>query len=238
MRGSGKFSVLFYEEKNLPRYLQIGPRPLRFFIFGLPIITMLAVAFALGAAYFVYQSKHATVGEENRTIRRLKQEIQQLSKAQQQAAHEITALQEKLSTEGSGGELTSSTLIHPAKGQQDLTAQKLITLENIKVVTEDRGVRIDFVMAKNEHYEQTLSGHIIIVLQKGNALSFYPANILNKQMQINYNSGETFSFGRLRPVNAVFAVSPESAALRFKIFIFSRNGDLLLEQIYTPSTNN
>ena len=238
MRGTGKFSVLFYEEKNLPRYLQIGPRPLRFFIFGLPIITMLAVAFALGAAYLVYQSKHATVGEENRTIRRLKQEISKLSTAQQSAATEITALQEKLSAEGSSEELSSSALIHPAKGQQDLTGKKLITLENIKVVAEDRGVKIDFVMAKNEQQEQTVSGHIIIVLQKGNALHFYPANILNKQMQINYNSGETFSFGRLRPVSAVFGVSAESAALRFKIFVFSRNGDLLLEQIYTPSSNS
>ena len=232
---ASKFSVLFYEDKNLPRYLQIGPRPLRFLIFGLPLITMFALAIAVVMGHQLYQSKHATQGTENRTILQLRQEVEQAQKAQAQALGEVQALQERLNQEGTGDELTSSALIHPVKGQQDLTKQKLITLENIKVTAEERGVKIDFVMAKTDQGEKTLAGHIIIVLQQGNQLHFYPANILNKQMQINYNSGETFSFGRLRPVNAVFAPAPDVRNSRFKIFIFSRNGDLILEQLYMSS---
>lgn len=233
---ASKFSVLFYEEKNLPRYLQIGPRPLRFVIFGLPLLTLLALAIAAVTGHQLYQSKHATQGTENRIIQKLKQEVAQAQKAREQALNEMQGLQERLTQGASGDALMTTTLIHPVKGQQDLTKQQLITLENLKVTAEERGVKIDFVMAKTDHPEQTLAGHIIIVLQQGNQLHFYPANILNQQMQINYNSGETFSFGRLRPVSAVFAPAPDVKSSRFKIFVFSRNGDLLLEQLYMPSS--
>ncbi len=233
---ASKFSVLFYEEKSLPRYLQIGPRPLRFLIFGLPLITILALAVAAVVGHQLYQSRHAGQSSENRAIRQLQQEVAQAQKAREQALGEVRILQERLNQDAPGETLTTAALIHPVKGQQDLTKQKLITLENIKVTAEERGIKIDFVMAKTDHPEQTLAGHIIIVLQQGNQLHFYPANILNQQMQINYNSGETFSFGRLRPVSAVFAPATDVKNSRFKIFIFSRNGDLVLEQLYTPSS--
>lgn len=45
---------------------------------------------------------------------------------------------------------------------------------------------------------------------------------------MKYSSGEPFSVSRLRPTNAEFLTRPQGGEVKFVVYIFSREGDLLL----------
>lgn len=59
-------------------------------------------------------------------------------------------------------------------------------------------------------------------------ITYYPAvKFVSEKMLIDYSTGESFFVSRFRPVIAEFKRPAQTSSARYKIYIFSRSGNLL-----------
>ena len=76
-----------------------------------------------------------------------------------------------------------------------------------------------------------LKKHLIIIvfmISKSGAMAYPEEANSALNAGIKFSMGEPFAVSRLRPTNAEFSLRPVGDEIKFLIYIFSREGDLLL----------
>jgi hypothetical protein len=236
-RSPNKISLILYEQKNVPRYIEIDKRLLRLILFIMPLITLVSLSLLIGGVIYFKKGKQDVVYQESKELNDLKDSQDSLNREKEQLLKEIDELQSRLSsaptmastTEGPGNALFQ--LIRTSNGYKDLTAEKLLSIQEIKTVKEINDLMFSFTMANSTPEEKTIAGHAIVIMRTNDTLQIYPTSGLSPELQFPYNNGETFSFTRLRPVNARFNLPANVTDLTFRILIFSRTGDLIYHQL-------
>ena len=110
---------------------------------------------------------------------------------------------------------------------RDLTDAKRIDIENIQFKILNNKTHFTFQIVSNDPSTR-ISGNIIVYLIHSNGILAYPNNIIKNFSQgIKFNEGEPFSMSRLRPTTAEFNTNLLNESVRFMIYIFNREGDLL-----------
>ncbi|HLT23084.1 MAG TPA: hypothetical protein VKZ84_06565, partial [Bacteriovoracaceae bacterium] len=88
-------------------------------------------------------------------------------------------------------------------------------------------VHLDFHIL-NSNQDSRISGHALVFLVSKNQFMAYPEISTSSLIEgIKYTQGEAFSVTRLRPTLATFSL-PAADTAKFIVYIFSREGDLLL----------
>jgi hypothetical protein len=71
-------------------------------------------------------------------------------------------------------------------------------------------------------------GHVLVFMMSESGMMAYPKEANTTFSEgIKYSAGEPFSVSRLRPTNAEFLHRLIGEQVKFVIYIFSREGDLL-----------
>jgi hypothetical protein len=113
-------------------------------------------------------------------------------------------------------------------GMQNFLAQNRVTLDQFELVQDSNKVNLKFqIISANP--ENKVTGHVLVMMVSEAGMMVYPkaANAMMSQ-GIKYSTGEPFSVSRLRPTNAEFLHHLVGESVKFVIYIFSREGDLLL----------
>src|SRR5690606_23347035 len=77
--------------------------------------------------------------------------------------------------------------------------------------------------------ERRVSGHVLVYMASPSGLLAWPeAANASLSTGIKYSQGESFAVSRLRPTNAEFTFRAGTEMVRFIVYIFNREGDLLL----------
>lgn len=130
-------------------------------------------------------------------------------------------------------------LFESIKGFQDFSHKKMITLEDHNIKVEKNKITFSFNIIKALSGNEKINGHILILFKERNKLHVFPSNmIFSQSLTIKFYQGEPFSVRRLRPVNATFSLDANEQLppeLFFKIFIFSRTGNLIHKDEYMYS---
>ncbi|MEC7275897.1 MAG: hypothetical protein VXV96_06220 [Bdellovibrionota bacterium] len=229
---SKKLSFVLYEENNPPRYYHINKAFLRFVIYGLPSAALICIVLlATGGVYFE-QIQRLAQRKEPAIIKKLKDEKDQLIKANLVIQKERDQLEKKLSegVDTSSG-LGFLALFKQSSGRVDKSTSPEMQLEEIEVVKGTNKVNLDFKIINMTKDDSRLTGYLFVIMQIGNQIEVWPKGVVeNESMQIAYGNGEFFATSRFRPVRAAFNLKEGNQVL-FKVVIFSRTGDLIFKQL-------
>lgn len=112
-------------------------------------------------------------------------------------------------------------------GMQNLISQNKVTLDQFEFLHDKEKVNFKFQIISSTP-ETKVTGHVIVFMISDTGVMGYPDSVNAAATQgVKYSQGEPFSVSRLRPTNAQFNHILSGANVKFVIYIFSREGDLL-----------
>jgi hypothetical protein len=226
-----KVSLIVYDEKESPKYLEISRTGLKFIFFGLPALSIVCLVLLLGMTIYFKQIKTMAERKEPTEILRLKNLNAELTaeKAALATSQEELLLRLGATSVSTGGAM-GIPLFKIAQGANDLSTSPVINIETPVAEIVQEGIKFNFNLVNLTKDNARLAGHIFVLMKLGDSLSVYPPSAMNtEEFGISYNLGEAFATSRFRPVEIVFE-KPTTKKVNdalFKILIFSRTGDLL-----------
>lgn len=226
---ASEVSIVIYDAPLPPRYFRISKKFIRtLFILGplaLGCVLLAAITWGIGSRLKATPAPsipQIMVGGDSKAVE-LEGQLRDL-----EASNAL--LKEKLSAATPTGAADDVYLmaIRRPYGMQNFTSQNRVGLDQFELVQEAAKTSLKFQIISNNP-ETRVTGHVIVFMVSEAGIMAYPreANLVLAQ-GIKYSAGEPFSVSRLRPTNAEFASAPEGDSVRFVVYIFTREGDLLL----------
>ena len=143
-------------------------------------------------------------------------------------------LTNKISQGSTSAPASALALFSTPVGYEDLTDQEKAKLENMSANFKQQKVEFRFDLLNNLDNDEKLSGYISIVQFSENTMSFHPQRSLSlENNRLDFSKGESFVVSRFRPVIAEFD-KPNGLSVWYKIFIFSRSGNLISYKVAGP----
>jgi len=224
---SKDLTLIVYNTPKPPKYLKVNKTLIKTLFILIPFMVITSITFSFFYS-MVLKNKIISLKSE------VPKEILDLKKSNTLLATQLADIQKtnknlvsKLS-KGSGAEtsLSSMGLFTAPLGLQDLRSKELVLIKDVKIETGKK-IKINFNLENNSSGQEKLSGYINVIQYQGNLIQFYPAYELSQRnLRLEYTQGESFGFSRFRPTSAEFQ-KLSKLSTRYKIFIFSRTGDLL-----------
>ncbi len=224
-------SIVIYDAPLPPRYLKFSKKFLRTFLVVAPLslglIFLGLLLFGLGSRIkdAPAPSLPKIVTDEESKLLVLENEITGLKESNK-------LLQDKLSGQGTlapegGVEEPFLMGIKKPYGMQNLMSQNKITLDQFELVQESKKTGLKFQIISTNP-ETKVTGHVLVFMISENGLMIYPSPA-NTFLGggVKFSMGEPFSVSRLRPTNAEFLQHVAAGTVKFVVYIFSREGDLL-----------
>lgn len=227
---SKDLTLIVYNTPKPPKYIQINKGMLKTLLFAIPALIVVSIAFTLFTSFFMKRKLEAVRSKEPQMILDLKQQTLKLSAKIESLELSNKELTQKIA-QGPQAVGTASSLLALIKtplGFEDYQDKKMARVENFSHQTSSNKVVFKFDLINNLNGDERLSGYITVVQFHSYGTNFYPNLSLNSDSQfIQYNKGESFTVSRFRPVIAEFPLPANSANVWYKVYIFSREGNLL-----------
>lgn len=194
----------------------------------IPIITLItSVIVAVGIIYFK-EIKTQVRQKEPAIIAELKNKNDEQTIIMKQQNSLIKELQQKIAKVDPA---MQTGLLPTDKKPAKTAAKKLFTIDNIQLTPSKEAIALKFDLMNITPNNRRLSGYISIVMKSNSSIHFYPPNSIAKEtVKIDFTKGESFTSSRFRPVEAIFPVHKDADHVLFRVYIFSRSGDIVLEQ--------
>lgn len=229
-QSSSDISIVIYDAPLPPRYLKFSKKFLRtLFIvapvcLGLIFITLLVIGIGPRLKEAPAPGIPNILDDDEAKMLKLETEIKSLQGSNQQ-------LQDKLSVQGTVAGAQDEPFLMGIKrpyGMQNLMSQNKVTLDQFKLVEDQYKTALKFQIISTNP-ETRVAGHVLVFMISQSGLMAYPAEA-NTVIGggIKFSMGEPFAVSRLRPTNAEFNHSVSGESVKFVIYIFSREGDLLM----------
>ena len=223
-------SIVIYDSPLPPRYLRFSKKFIRTLFVVIPLsLGIIVIGLLLvGLGSRLRDTPAPTLpsvlsGEETKVVT-LENEIKSLTESNQK-------LQEKLSSQGTVADTQDEPFLMGIKkpyGMQNLMSENKVTLDQFDLVQDQNKTILKFQIIST-NTETKVSGHVLVFMISESGLMAYPAEA-NTSIGggVKFSMGEPFSVSRLRPTNAEFLHRLAGESVKFVIYIFSREGDLLL----------
>lgn len=226
---SQEVSVVIYDSPLPPKYFTFKKSFLKSVLFLTPLI-LLIIFSALFIWAFGSQLKYAPkpkfpelINKEQARILELEGIVKELNTSNKSLTQKLSQTPEVQAP----SEIVNLLAIRKPYGMQNLISKNSISLDNFKVRYNPGQVELDFHILNPNQYAR-ISGHILVFLVSKNQFMVYPEITTSSLIEgVKYTQGEAFSVTRLRPTLATFSL-PASDTAKFVIYVFSREGDLLL----------
>ena len=227
---SKDLTLIVYNTPKPPRYIKINKGLVKSLLFLIPFMVLISISFSLLTSVYMKRKLEVAQSTEPKKITELKKQKRTLEEQIGSLKKSNTELTEKIS-KGSmamGSAAAGLALFNTPLGFEDLRDQEHAKVENFSNQISNGKVIFKFDLINNLQDENKLSGYITVIQYHSYGLSIYPAVTLsNTDSLLAYNKGESFYVSRFRPVISDFSIPQNSAAVWYKIYIFSRTGNLL-----------
>ena len=230
-----KITFVIYQNQKTVRAFEFDKRKLKF-IFLLISVLLLVSFFTIFFLLAYVKNKgqnlsegHLTYGHQQASkIQELEDKLAQISKLNEQYQKKIPQ---------SPNEVESIfPLFSTPLGSRNLTQKKWLEAKAIDIKFHSKKIFLYFNIINARQNGTKLLGYIFVVMIQGPQISFYPdPKISFDQTTPSFNQGETFTISRFRRVEGHFYQVPQNnLPVTFKIFIFSKTGDMIHHQIVGP----
>lgn len=224
-------SIVIYDAPLPPRYLKFSKKFIRTVFIVVPVaiglIFLALLAFGLGS-----RLKDAPAPSMPVVITSGESKVQGLESELEAMKESNKVLQDKLSGLGTTAEPTAEEPflmgIKKPYGMQNLISQNKVTLGQFELVQESNKSALKFQIISTNP-ETKVTGHVLVFMISDSGMMIYPGSA-NSSLGggVKFSMGEPFAVSRLRPTNAEFNHRLTGENVKFVVYIFSREGDLLL----------
>lgn len=228
-KSSDEVAIVIYDAPLPPKYFRLTKRFIRTLFVVVPflLITSYLVLFIWGLGVRLQATPTPkmpeVISETDQKITTLENEVKILQESNKSLSEKI-ALGPGVAT----SEDPHLMVIKKPYGMQNLLAKNLVTLDQFELVQDQNKTTLKFQIISPSP-ENRVSGHIVVFMLSDSGLLAWPKEANRTLAEgVKYSSGETFAVSRLRPTNADFSVRLTGETVKFVIYIFNREGDLLL----------
>lgn len=222
-------SIVIYDAPLPPRYFRLTKRFIKTLFVVVPIlfVSSLFLLFTWGLGSRLKETPKPTlptvITETDSRVTALEAEVKSL----QQSNEELqTRLSQTPAT--TAAEDPYLMLIKKPYGMQNLLAENRVTLDNFEFAADKDKVSFKFNIISSSP-ENRVTGHVLVFMVSDAGTMVWPRDTRTPLTQgVKFSSGEPFAVSRLRPTNAEFLQKPNAESVKFVIYIFTREGDLLL----------
>lgn len=226
----GEVSVVIYDAPLPPRYFRFSKKFIRtlFITFPVVFVFLLSGLFLWGLGSRVQKAPVPTMPdvltEQDSELITLRNEVETLKKSNDDLAARLSSTP----STAAGTDEPYLLAIKRPYGMQNLINEKRVTLDQFALEQDTNKVSLKFAIVSSSP-ETKVMGHVLVLMISESGMMAYPkeANATFSE-GIKYSAGEPFSVSRLRPTNAEFMHRLVGESVKFVIYIFSREGDLLL----------
>jgi hypothetical protein len=222
-------AIVIYDAPLPPKYFRFTKRFIRTLFVVFPVLLSL-IFVGLFAWGFIPRLKDSPTPSFPKVLSPEDTRIMELEQALKDAQESNLVLTEKLNTTPPAPGVEDPFMLGIKKpyGMQNLTAQNQVTLEQIELKQEIDKLSLKFQIISSTP-ETRVTGHVLVMMFSDAGVMVYPKEAnTNLSSGIKYSQGESFAVSRLRPTTADFTQKATGEGVRFIIYIFNREGDLLL----------
>jgi len=228
-KNGDEVAIVIYDAPLPPKYFRLTKKFIRtlFIVTPLLLVTIFTLLFMWGLGSRMKDVKAPSLpvvmNESDSKIYALENEIKTLETSNKE-------LSDKLSQTPAAATAEDPHLLVIKKpyGMQNFLSENRVTLDQFELVQDNNKTTLKFQIISSTP-ETKVQGHVIVFMISESGLMAYPAGA-NAELSsgVKYSSGEPFSVSRLRPTNAEFLHRLGGETVKFVIYIFTREGDLLL----------
>jgi hypothetical protein len=228
-KNGDEVAIVIYDAPLPPKYFRLTKSFIRTIFVVVPVIlvSILAIFFSWGLGTRIKDAPTPTLPNvgtvSDGRINGLESEIKSLQDSNK-------ALSDKLAQAPSASVADDPHLMNIIKpyGMQNLIEENKVTLDQFELIQEPTKTSLKFQIISSTP-ENKVMGHVIVFMISESGVVAYPKDSNQAiALGMKYSSGEPFSVSRLRPTNAEFLTRPQGSEVKFVVYIFSREGDLLL----------
>jgi hypothetical protein len=230
-KAGSEVSIVIYDAPLPPRYFRFTKKFIRTFFVVVPVlfVVSLLALFLWGLGPRIMNQPRPRLPEvispDDSHLAQLETEVKSLQQINKDLTDKLSAL--PASPAGGAEEPYLMGIIRPY-GMQNFLSQNRVTLDQFEFVQNANDIALKFQIISSSP-EIKVTGHVIVFMVTPTGVMAYPADANNGFSQgIKFSMGEPFSVSRLRPTSADFITKLNSPTAKFVIYIFSREGDLLL----------
>ena len=234
---SKEVSIVIYDAPRPPRYLKFNKSFLSWMLYGVPALIgfSILISLILAIAPLTRDSIKSPSLDISNPMRDNNEEtkLKEIEARVSELEAENQVLQNKLAdTPAEATDLYFGQVLRPY-GSQNLIDKGFLQLEQIEFAHDAQKSVLKFQLI-NPRPEARISGHIIVFQYSGTETKVYPGTLQNNTLNgIKFSQGESFAVSRLRPTVAEFSGLSASNKVKFVIYIFNREGDLIVKHV-TP----
>lgn len=222
-------AIVIYDSPLPPKYFRLTKRFIKTFFVVVPVLLVLIVGSAVlwGLGPRIKNAPAPTipsvVNEQDSKVVALEAELRALQESNNQLTEKLAA-----QPSVSGTDDPYLMAIKKPYGMQNLLSQNKVSLDQFQLIQEANKTSLKFQIISSSP-ETKVTGHVLVFMISEAGVMGYPKESNNMFTQgLKYSIGEPFSVSRLRPTNAEFLHRLTGESVKFMIYIFSREGDLLL----------
>ncbi len=113
---------------------------------------------------------------------------------------------------------------------------KLVDIDELKVERNKSTIKVDFRIINKQVNEEPIGGYIFVLVSIKDSdkseVWVYPNSPLKDGIPINYRSGQRFFIQRFKSISSQYTLNKSiNRPLIFKIFVYDRNGTLILKKV-------
>lgn len=231
-QSGNEVAIVIYDAPLPPRYFRFSKKLIHSLfvvvplLLGLGFIALFLWGVGARTVHVPLPKMPQVLNQQNSQVAQLEAELKALKESNAQLTTKLSSVPTPAA--GSTAEDPFLLAIRKPYGMQNLVADKKITVDQFSLAQDPNKVSLKFQVISS-HIEQKVTGHILVFMISDSVMMAYPPEAnANLAQGIKYSSGEPFSVSRLRPTNAEFLHRLSGKSVKFIIYIFSREGDLLL----------
>lgn len=229
-KNGDEVAIVIYDAPLPPKYFRLTKRFIKTLFVIVPVlfVTLLfiLISWGLGTRLKETPSPSLPVVMSDRpdsNVSVLEDEIKLLQKSNQELTDKLAH-----APAVSGTEDPYLMVIKKPYGMQNLLSQNKVTLDQFDLVQTPEKMTLKFQIISSTP-EQRVTGHVLVFMISDSGILAWPKEANAGLAEgVKYSAGEPFAVSRLRPTNADFLQRPGGQSVKFRIYIFSREGDLLL----------
>lgn len=228
-----KVSVIYYDKKNRPKYLELPISLFRSLIYILPTLSIVSIAVVIAGVLYFKQIKEIARRSESQEIIDLRQKNDELIAKEKEISDLNNQLQEKLAQKGvqDSSALQGLGFFKPTPGQIDYSTTPPASVQEVVFEESDTELTLKFKIQNDNQDQKKLVGYVFVIHQAEGQFNIFPKeSYKDGQLIASYNQGELFGVTRFRPTMVKF---PKIKGQNlFRVIIFSPTGDVLLKNIF------
>ena len=126
------------------------------------------------------------------------------------------------------------SLVTVDHGESSLTT--LVDIDELKIERNKSTINIDFRIINKQLNEEPIGGYIFVFARIKDSdkseVWVYPDSQLKDGLPVNYRNGQRFFIQRFKSISSTYTLSKSvNRPLIFEIFVYDRNGTLILRKI-------